>query len=114
MLPPLAVAMGTGLFYLSPHSQALRTFLGIHPLATPVGPGRHTSGSGTLDKGTLSYRNLDPIWWRNTVGIALFTVLKDATVLWHRYLRLEEKRSREIVSKPFVNVDLEELDLATE
>ncbi|KAF9529100.1 hypothetical protein CPB83DRAFT_853225 [Crepidotus variabilis] len=53
----------------------------------------------------------DPVWWRNSLGFALFCAIKDAIHLLHLYLKKKELESRKVVNRDFSGVDFESLDL---
>jgi len=54
---------------------------------------------------------MDNIWWRNTVGLSLWVVARDAVALVHLFLRKRELQSRRILSRSFAGVDIGALDL---
>jgi len=54
---------------------------------------------------------LDPIWWRNAVGLCLFTASKDAIELLHAWMRKRERKTRSIMSRDFAGVEVDGLDL---
>ena len=47
------------------------------------------------------YDDLDPVWFRNAVGAGLYIVLKDASCLLYRYLRLSQRRKTSVKDLPF-------------
>ncbi|SAM62267.1 uncharacterized protein UBRO_03858 [Ustilago bromivora] len=47
------------------------------------------------------YDDLDPVWFRNAVGAAIYILLKDAGSLLYRYLRLTQRNKTEIKDLPF-------------
>ncbi|KAF5353401.1 hypothetical protein D9756_008001 [Leucocoprinus leucothites] len=66
---------------------------------------------GNLWGGTKAWAELDPVWWRNTIGLGLFVVAKDCLYLAHLWLTKREIESRKIKTKDFSGVDIKELDL---
>lgn len=66
-------------------------------------------------KMTVSYDDLDPVWFRNTIGAGVFVLAKDMLQLSFRYLRLEHARQgskrTKIVDRPFEGRMIEGLDL---
>jgi len=111
-LPLIASISGHILRILSHYSPTLRSFLGLDP--KPLPPFLRLMAPRVTRLGlqaTQMADGMDPVWWRNTVGLCLFTVTKDAVELLHAWLRREEKRSRRIVSRNFAGVDLQGLDL---
>ncbi|KZT36226.1 hypothetical protein SISSUDRAFT_1130502 [Sistotremastrum suecicum HHB10207 ss-3] len=74
----------------------LARFLGLHGRPYPPGFG---------------IRSLDPVYWRNTVGLGLWLVATDCASLLHLYLRKRELQSRRIQSRSFAGMDLDSLDL---
>lgn len=100
LVPYISNAMGNLLFRISKHSHILREFLGIKqhrrllnglpPSVYPpvnstvnsvVGEGLRKLGQmvkyafGNLWGGTKAWQELEPVWWRNTVGLGLFVVV---------------------------------------
>ncbi|KZO91774.1 hypothetical protein CALVIDRAFT_601988 [Calocera viscosa TUFC12733] len=116
-LPLIASVSGHILRFLANYSPGLRTFLALDSIPQPTpflfGTGVRVATLGLHLRGPsqLLGTGMDPVWWRNTVGLCLFTVTKDAVELLHAWLRREEKRSRRIVSRNFTGVDLGGLDL---
>ncbi len=47
------------------------------------------------------YAGLEPVWWRNAIGLALYTVVKDAAVLLYRYQRVQQKGRLRVRDIPF-------------
>ncbi|KAF8968808.1 hypothetical protein BDZ97DRAFT_1902822 [Flammula alnicola] len=129
IIPAISSMMGTALFELSKHSSVLRSFLGIRERVSgsyPLPPwGRYTLTSS--DKawnqlspfqqvkvgvrliltafwgGTRTWVDSDPVWWRNSVGFALFVAAKDCIQLLHLWLAKRELEPG--------GVDIRELDL---
>jgi len=107
--------LGRGLKELSNHSSLLRRALGVDP-----GRGglrldtRRSSIAGLLvPMGYNIYgpRDMDPVWWRNAIGLSLSVVVADATTLLHLWLVVRERRSRRILDRDFQGVDYSGLDL---
>lgn len=77
-----------------------------------------TSLEGRLEEERILYNNyddLDPVWFRNTIGAGLFIVAKDVCQLGYRYLRLDHakqgsKRTR-IIDRPFEGAMVDGLEL---
>jgi hypothetical protein len=120
-LPLIASLTGHALRLLARSSTSLSNFLALpqptdylhlprpYELTPYLAPSLSTSMLG-LQAARMA-RGMDPVWWRNAVGLCLFTGMKDAVGLLHAWLRREEKRSRKIVSRDFGGVDLAGLDL---
>ncbi|KAJ7699382.1 hypothetical protein B0H17DRAFT_1129428 [Mycena rosella] len=53
----------------------------------------------------------DPVWWHNSLGLALFVVAKDVLQLLHMWLSKRELATQRVRSRKFVGVDPRELDL---
>jgi len=101
LLPTVSKAMGSILKLVSSGSPLLRTALGIKPRSF-----------GIMRMGVYrTWEDVDPVWWRNLVGLSLFVVGKDAIKLWYSYLQVREKKSRKLISRSFEGVDLDGLDL---
>ena len=47
------------------------------------------------------YDELEPVWWRNAVGAAIYIVVKDAAVLLYRHLKLQQKGKMRVKDIPF-------------
>ncbi|SJX66110.1 uncharacterized protein SRS1_13570 [Sporisorium reilianum f. sp. reilianum] len=47
------------------------------------------------------YDDLDPVWFRNAVGAAVYIVAKDAASLLYRYLRLSQRDRTSVKDLPF-------------
>jgi hypothetical protein len=77
-----------------------------------------TSMEGRLEEERILYNNyddLDPVWFRNTIGAGVFIVAKDICQLGYRYLRLDHakqgsKRTR-IIDRPFEGTMVDGLEL---
>ncbi|KAI0764101.1 hypothetical protein BC629DRAFT_1541883 [Irpex lacteus] len=130
----IANFMGSFLFQLSLRSPALRTFLAIKQL--PPVPHRslpfwsmmnfyHGHSTGTwhqlglglritfnvLLAGTKTWNDADPVWWRNSVGLGMFILMKDCVRILHLSLAKKEIETRRVKSRSFAGIDLKELDL---
>lgn len=121
--PFVASWMGGLLGVMARTSAVLRRVLGMAPGAAAGDVGRtrwidvlwlHPTGAEAdvpvladgvgpvwLDDVGAVYDDLDPVWWRNAVGGALYLVLKDAGVLLYRYLRQEQRRRQRLRDLPF-------------
>jgi len=53
----------------------------------------------------------DPVWWRNTLGLGIFLVVKDGLKLLHLWLAKRELEERHIKNKSFAGIDLTGLEL---
>ncbi|KIJ13675.1 hypothetical protein PAXINDRAFT_176919 [Paxillus involutus ATCC 200175] len=62
-------------------------------------------------RGTYAWAECDPVWWRNSLGLGLFTIAKDCLHLLHLYLTKRELESRRVKNRSFEGVDIRELDL---
>jgi len=131
LTPSISNFMGGLLRRLSNYSSLLRLFLGIRP-RPPAGLYAYSwdnlerrnslsrigslvyGAFGLCAAGTHTWREADPVWWRNTLGLGLFIVAKDCVHLWYAYLSQREVRSRRLVDRPFDGVNPAELDLREE
>jgi len=122
--PFISPACGAVLKSISKHSSVLRTVLGIDA-ARGIGKlgirsrlVTHGATLGFLAPVSLQYdvgiEDMDPVWWRNALGLSLFLLLSDATTMLHLWLALRERRSRTIMSRNFRGVDYSGLDLIVE
>ncbi|KAI0326290.1 hypothetical protein GY45DRAFT_1310686 [Cubamyces sp. BRFM 1775] len=134
LVPTISKCMGALLYRLSQHSPLLRAFLAIRdrsatPVPSPVGfslfqklpngqggtlghIGRTVAaGFNILCGGTPTWNALDPVWWRNAVGLGIFVFTKDCIRLLHLWLTKRELQSRRVKNRPFTGVDIQELDL---
>ena len=79
-----------------------------------AGGGRYTptsvSSSG-LFTAASAYDELEPVWWRNAVGAAVYVVVRDASVLAYRYLRLRHRGKKSVRDIPFDPKLVEGLEL---
>lgn len=77
--------------------------LWLHPSAAEADVPVLAEGAGPvwLDDVGAVYDDLDPVWWRNAVGGAVYLVLKDAVVLLYRYLRQQQRRRQRLRDLPF-------------
>ncbi|KAF8199982.1 hypothetical protein K438DRAFT_2015961 [Mycena galopus ATCC 62051] len=120
---------GNLLFEVSGHSSYLRTFLGLRPSAT-LASGIHSycpdwgamtlrhraltasqTVGGLLLCGSWVWAEVDPVWWRNSIGFGIFVLAKDCFELYRLWLQKKEVQSRTIKSLDFAGVDVAELDL---
>lgn len=140
--PVIAAVMGKLLAKLAGWNFWLRRLLGMQfqsPLNRAFGLGKGSSFDSTsssqssmarllssgstqlgdrLEEERILYNNyddLDPVWFRNTIGAGLFIVAKDICQLGYRYLRLDHakqgsKRTR-IIDRPFEGPMVDGLDL---
>jgi len=111
--PFLSNVMGNALLVLSKCSSWLRYLLGVHILRPPII--RYANGApwsiGLHSARTWTWDELDPVWWRNTIGLGLFQIGMNAIDLWYLWLSEREKKSRQILDRDFQGVDLRNLDL---
>ncbi|KAJ7665698.1 hypothetical protein B0H17DRAFT_1210819 [Mycena rosella] len=127
-VPPV---LGNLLYAVSGHSLYLRRFLGLRPLA-PLAGGVHAyypnwvamsmqqralaasqAVGGLLLGGSWIWADVDPVWWRNSLGYGIFVLVKDCFDLYRLWLQKGEVQSRTIKSRDFAGVDVRELDLVT-
>ncbi|KAJ7879581.1 hypothetical protein B0H14DRAFT_3435010 [Mycena olivaceomarginata] len=120
---------GNLLHGLSGHSSYLRRFLGLRP-AVALAAGVHSyhpswgamplqgravavcrTVGGLLLGGSWVWADVDPVWWRNSLGFGIFILAKDCLELYRLWLQQKEVRSRTIKSRDFAGVDIAELDL---
>jgi len=125
LIPRISNVMGSFLFRLSKHSGLLRKFLAIRPPLKGRLDGFGTSevkSVGDLGQaakavfrvligGTKTWTEADPVWWRNSVGLGIFVVVKDCVSLLHLYLTKREIQTRRVKNKSFKGIDIRELDL---
>ncbi|KAF6750306.1 hypothetical protein DFP72DRAFT_910711 [Ephemerocybe angulata] len=132
LTPAIASWMGTLLLRFSRHSVLLREFLAIRrpigrvwypPPVDVMNKDMHTLsafkqmtvGFQMIARGlwgsSRTFLESDPVWWRNTVGLGLFIVVKDAVQLFHLWLTKRELESRKVKNRDFTGVDFRELDL---
>ncbi|KAF9649561.1 hypothetical protein BDM02DRAFT_3094609 [Thelephora ganbajun] len=125
LVPRISNFMGSLLFRLSKHSDLLRKFLAIRPPLKDKLDGFSTGEVGTVSDlgqavkaafrvligGTRTWTEADPVWWRNSVGLGIFVVVKDCVSLLHLYLTKREIQTRRVKNKSFKGIDIRELDL---
>jgi len=125
LVPRISSVMGSLLFRLSKRSDLLRKFLAIRPplkdnldvfgpseVATVNDLGRAAKAAfRVLIGGTRTWAEADPVWWRNSVGLGIFIVVKDCVSLLHLYLTKREIQTRRVKNKSFKGIDIRELDL---
>ncbi|KAJ7091980.1 hypothetical protein B0H15DRAFT_930018 [Mycena belliarum] len=66
---------------------------------------------GLLLGGSWIWSEVDPVWWRNSLGYGMFVIAKDCLELYRLRLQKQEVQSRTIKSRDFTGVDVSELDL---
>ncbi|KAF8583391.1 hypothetical protein K439DRAFT_1661275 [Ramaria rubella] len=115
-MPWIAKGMGTVLELLSHRSSLLRQVLRLGDLSQPQTGWMR--GIGTMRKltdvgiGPFWYAEaMEPVWWRNTLGLSLWIIGRDAFTLMHLFLRKRELQSRRILSRSFAGIDAGTLDL---
>ncbi|KAI6115000.1 hypothetical protein EV401DRAFT_1978059, partial [Pisolithus croceorrhizus] len=135
IIPRISSFMGSLLLRLSKHSEILRKVLAVRPPLRPgvVPPaiprtlfnGKTWSEMGLLKRigyvgylgltvawrGTMTWAECDPVWWRNSLGLGLFVMAKDCVHLLHLWLTKRELESRRVKNRSFDDVDIRELDL---
>ncbi|PCH43083.1 hypothetical protein WOLCODRAFT_90148 [Wolfiporia cocos MD-104 SS10] len=130
MLPAIANYMGAALLRLSRHSEILRRVLAVRASrarlvvggwadALPGAEGGYLRQLGMglrvalnlVAGGTRTWHECDPVWWRNSIGLGIFVVVRDCIKLLHLYLAKRELETRRVKDRPFVGVDAKELDL---
>ncbi|KAJ7760994.1 hypothetical protein B0H16DRAFT_1531403 [Mycena metata] len=124
-------AFGILLHAASSQSVYLRHFLGLRPRLVSLPHSVHSYHYPNWQRMTLSRRflaasqavgalflggswvwaDVDPVWWRNTLGYGLFVLTKDCFELYRLWLQKQEVQSRSIKSRDFAGVDPAELDL---
>ncbi|CCA66443.1 hypothetical protein PIIN_00129 [Serendipita indica DSM 11827] len=109
LTPWIAKYMGSILLSLSDRFPFLKPMLGLRSRSMPIilYKGLRTVGL----QQTWRWNDLDPVWWRNTLGLSVFSVCYDGLQLWYTYLIERERLSRRIVSRSFEGIDINELDL---
>jgi len=70
-----------------------------------------TTSISILFAGSPNWREADPVWWRNGLGLGIWIFAKDCMSLWHEWMSQRELRTRKLKSRPFDDVDPAELDL---
>jgi len=125
ILPKISSLMGSLLFRLSKHSNWLKRLLAIKPPLSrdllsygPPNPHRFTQ-FGQFTKavvnmyfgGTRTWQEADPVWWRNSLGLGIYIVMRDCVGLLHLYLAKQELETRRVKNKSFAGIDFRELDL---
>ncbi|KAG8772410.1 hypothetical protein FRC15_002752 [Serendipita sp. 397] len=112
LLPWIAKWMGSLLLRISDYLPFLQPVLGLQKHRYPMirYKGTISVGLGT----SWTWRDLDPVWWRNTLGLATFGLCFDGFQLWYTYLIERERQSRCIVSQSFEGIDISSLDLISE
>ncbi|KAF8887208.1 hypothetical protein CPB85DRAFT_1335662 [Mucidula mucida] len=126
LIPSIASKMGSLLLKLSKHVPLLRQFLGVRPhwRSSPISLPQYwlnREGNKAIFKlifrafwgGISPWAELDPVWWRNTLGYGIFALARDCLQLLFRWLVKRERESRRIKDRPFSEVDVSSLDLIT-
>ncbi|KAH7911263.1 hypothetical protein BJ138DRAFT_1085948 [Hygrophoropsis aurantiaca] len=134
IIPRISSLMGSFLLRMSKHSYILRRLLAVRPplpfgMVPPALPPWYDEktwramssakrlgvvgvmGLNVMWKGTYAWAECDPVWWRNSLGLGLFTVAKDCLHLLHLWLTKRELESRRVKNRSFEGVDIRELDL---
>ncbi|KAG8793556.1 hypothetical protein FRC17_008436 [Serendipita sp. 399] len=112
LLPWIAKWMGSLLLRTSDYLPFLRPVLGLQKRQFPM-----IRYKGTIAVGlgaSWTWKDLDPVWWRNTLGLATFGLCFDGFQLWYTYLIERERQSRCVVSRSFEGIDISSLDLVPE
>ncbi|KAF8308364.1 hypothetical protein DL93DRAFT_2100712 [Clavulina sp. PMI_390] len=69
-------------------------------------------GKGALMPLGLRFgEELDPVWWRTSVGVAVYRVCSDGIALLHLWLATRERKRRSIMDRSFAGIDPASLDL---
>ncbi|KAI0313477.1 hypothetical protein OF83DRAFT_1141173 [Amylostereum chailletii] len=124
MMPTIAKTMGALLLRASRSLPLLRMLLAPRPHLAPTvwrwdTPEVGKSGPWGITRvlmrllvsGNRAWIESDPVWWRNSLGLGLFIVIKDCVKLVHLYLAKQELESRHLKDRNFAGIDLRELDL---
>ena len=119
--PFISSIMGSILGSAAKYNSNLRGILGIAPGITPQ-PGceswisllwldrREQNNTPSVANGaeplwvedmSAIYDDLDPVWYRNALGGALYIIIKDSLVLLYRYLRHKQRGRQRIKDLPF-------------
>ncbi|KAJ7212954.1 hypothetical protein GGX14DRAFT_619591 [Mycena pura] len=102
---------------LAARSVHLRRVLGLRavPALAPAGPlrayCRPRQLGGMLLGGSWVWAEVDPVWWRNSLGYGVYVLAKDCFELYRLWLQKEEVQSRTIKSRDFAGVDASQLEL---
>ncbi|EIN05291.1 hypothetical protein PUNSTDRAFT_122540 [Punctularia strigosozonata HHB-11173 SS5] len=70
-------------------------------------------GLGLVWGGSAAWAESDPVWWRNAIGLGLYIAAKDCIDLYHLWLTKRELETRRLKTRPFVGIDVGELDLVS-
>ncbi|KAF8126400.1 hypothetical protein EV363DRAFT_1434288 [Boletus edulis] len=93
---PLGLTTGTGLDgVLGPRAVLGGKMLGEIGLLRRLGLAGML-GLSVAWRGTYAWAECDPVWWRNSLGLGVFTVAKDCIHLLHLYLTKRELGSRRV------------------
>lgn len=113
LMPSIARVMGSILLHISHVVPLIRTI--IAPLPPSIPPAPHSLGPISTLFGLLStsqeWATSDPVWWRNTLGLGIFLVVKDGLKLLHLWLAKRELEERHIKNKSFAGIDMTGLEL---
>jgi len=132
IVPTISSLMGSLLFRLSHSSPLLRRFLAVRPsmmdIPPPLGTWSYKDNWTKLSpirqigvaarlvftvalRGTRTWAECDPVWWRNSLGLGIFVVAKDCIQLLHLWYAKRELATRRVKNKSFDDIDIRELDL---
>ncbi|KAG6825461.1 hypothetical protein H0H92_003642 [Tricholoma furcatifolium] len=127
LVPWISARMGALLLAASKHWSLLRRILAVKPPLSDVLSlvpksvqeeglmGRLQKTLGTVWRSTMrgstTWAEADPVWWRNAIGLGIFVVAKDTVELVHLYLATREIESRHVKNRDFAGIDIGELDL---
>lgn len=122
LLPSIAKGMGYLLHELALRYFPLQHVLGMRPTVTTVGLSLSFANKIMWDQ-TLNntyywtkfsawvWSETDPVWLRNTIGLGVFVLLKDALRQLHLWLQKNEIESRHVKDRSFEGLDPRDLDL---
>ncbi|KDN42182.1 hypothetical protein K437DRAFT_275219 [Tilletiaria anomala UBC 951] len=133
-MPGIAASMGLVIKQLARKSSWLAHFLGLMPAhfaragergatalrgASPLSSlwsgGASNSNALLISSGSWEgfsgFDDLEPVWWRNAVGVALYVIIKDVGVLLYRYMKIRQHRRKSIKDIPFDPKQVDGLDL---
>ncbi|KDQ16911.1 hypothetical protein BOTBODRAFT_30290 [Botryobasidium botryosum FD-172 SS1] len=96
-LPLIAHFLGMVLEKFAEHLPAMKIILGVR-------------SAGSVQK---SWEDMDPVWWRNFIGISLWVVSRDAVELTRVYLEMRDRELTDVsvMSRSFDGVDSDDLEL---
>ncbi|WFD43665.1 hypothetical protein MPSI1_002329 [Malassezia psittaci] len=86
-----------------PGCESWMSLLWLNPREPPLSSSAIARGAEPLwvDDLGAEYDDLDPVWYRNALGGALYILIKDGLVLLYRYLQVKQLRRRRIKNLPF-------------